>query len=159
MTREDALSRIARPFLEGKQFICGGVIANQSRVQEIRFSQTQQSSKELAPFINARRRSNNIVAFSPAEYEVIWEGEDITRAILDEADSSKTATSTESRAKLSDRVFVVHGHDQPAVDQTEILIRRFGLSPIILRDAPSGGRTVIEKFETHSEVGCAIVLF
>ena len=158
MARDDLISRIARPFAEDKMFFCGGTVVAASRVTEVRFSETQQSSVELAPFINARRRSQHIISVSPAEREVIWEGRDITREILDEV-SRPISESVETKSKtLSDRVFVVHGHDEQAVDQTELLIRRFGLTPIILRDAPSGGRTVIEKFEAHSNVGCAIVL-
>jgi predicted nucleotide-binding protein len=52
----------------------------------------------------------------------------------------------------------VHGHDLNALDQTELLIRRFGLTPIIIRDAASAGRTLIEKIEVHSDVGCAFVI-
>lgn len=158
MTREGLMDKIARPFVEQKQFFCGGVVVNPLRVQEIRFSETQQSSSELAPFINARRRSHNIFSASPPEQEVIWEGKDITRAILDEATQPPPQNDARKAKVPNDRVFVVHGHDQQAVDQTEILIRRFGLTPIILREAPSAGRTVIEKFEAHSNVGCAIVL-
>lgn len=51
MTREDLLTRIVRPFLEKQEFICGGVVAIPPRVQEVRFSETHQSSRELAPFI------------------------------------------------------------------------------------------------------------
>ena len=158
ITREDLLTKIARPILEKQEFICGGVIVIPSRVAEVRFSETEQSSRDLAPFINARRRTHGVVSVSPPEWEVIWEGTDITRTILDEARSHNTPEATKRPRVASDRVFVVHGHDQRAVDQTELLIRRFGLTPIILRDAPSEGRTVIEKFEAHCEVGCAIVL-
>jgi len=158
MTREDLLTKIARPFLEKQEFICGGVVAIPSRIQEVRFNKTQQSSRDLAPFINARRKSNNVVSYIPPEREVIWEGEDITRTILDEAHGRNAPGAVEQPKVKSDRVFVVHGHDEQAVDQTELLIRRFGLTPIILRDAPSEGRTVIENFEAHSDVGCAIVI-
>jgi len=158
LAREDLMAKIARPFIEGRQFFCGGVVVDPSRVQEVRFSETQQSSSELAPFIRARSRSHNVILASPPEHEVIWEGADITRQILDEAKLPHSNDVVANPNLPNDRVFLVHGHDQRAVDQTEILIRRFGLTPIILREAPSGGRTVIEKFEAHSNVGCAIVL-
>jgi predicted nucleotide-binding protein len=159
MTSDDLLSKIARPFVEHKQFICGGMVVTSDRVQQVRFSKTEQSSKELAPFIEARRRMNGVVVFSPAENDVIWEGEDITREILETAEQRhEHRNATVKTMTKSDRVFVVHGHDEAAVDQTEILIRRFGLTPIILRDAPSAGRTVIEKFEAYAGVGAAIVL-
>ena len=158
MTREDLMAKIARPFVGGKQFFCGGVVVHPSRVQEVRFSETQQSSTELAPFIVARNRSHNILSLEPPEHQVIWEGVDRTRAIIDEAGVPEVEDVTANPRGPNDRVFIVHGHDQRAVDQTEILIRRFGLTPVILREAPSEGRTVIEKLEAHSNVGCAIVL-
>lgn len=158
MTRAELLSNIARPFMGKKQFFCGGVVVDPSRVQEVRFNETQQSSTDLAPFIEARRRSHLIVSGTPPEQGIIWEGNDITRAILDEASEPVSAVVSAKSKVSNDRVFIVHGHDQSAVDQTELLVHRFGLTPVILRDAPTQGRTVIEKFETHSNVGCAIVL-
>jgi predicted nucleotide-binding protein len=158
LTREDLLDKIALPFTQGKQFFCGGVVVHPSKVDEVKFSQTQQSSRDLIPFINARRLTSGVITLHPPEWEVIWEGEDITRAILDEAKSVSETDQGIAAPTRSDRVFVVHGHDNQAVDQTEILIRRFGLTPIILREAPSSGRTVIEKFEEHSNVGFAIIL-
>jgi predicted nucleotide-binding protein len=156
MTQEDLVAKIAAPFLAKKEFICRGVVVDPQRVQEVRFNQTQQCSQDLAPFIKARQKSRNIVSFSPPEWEVVWEGEEITRNILDRAHDA--GNTVERPGSPSDRVFVVHGHDQRAVDQTEILIRRFGLTPIILSNVANAGRTVIEKFEAHCEVGFAVVL-
>ncbi len=159
MTSDDLLNKIARPFVERKQFFCGGMVVIPEKVEQVRFNKTEQSSKELAPLIEARRRMNGVLSFTPSENEVIWEGEDITRAILETAEQQRGHKDEPAKAMTkSDRIFVVHGHDETAVDQTEILIRRFGLTPIILRDAPSAGRTVIEKFEAHTGVGAAIVL-
>lgn len=58
----------------------------------------------------------------------------------------------------SDRVFIVHGHDEDAKRETEQHVRELGLTPIILHDQPNKGRTIIEKFESHSEVAFAIIL-
>jgi predicted nucleotide-binding protein len=158
LTREDLIAKIAQPFVAGGQFFCGGVVVNPAMVQEVRFNETQQSADDLLPFITARRRSSGIITARPERWEVIWEGKDVTRSILDEVRDPHVAAPAKEAARRSDRVFVVHGHDELAVDQTEILIRRFGLTPIILRNQPNKGQTVIEKFEAHSEVGFAIVL-
>ena len=158
LTREDLLTKIALPFIRGQQFFCGGVVIHPPKVQEIKFNQTEQSSDDLVPFINARRMRSPILTVSPPEWEVIWEGQDITREILDEARSDAESGKTGPSDGRTDRVFIVHGHDNQAVDQTELLIRRFGLTPIILREAPSAGLTVIEKIEANSNVGFAVVL-
>lgn len=156
ITREDLLAKIAVPFIQGKQFFCGGTVIQPSRVEEVKFNQTAQSSKDLVPFMVARARASGFISVI-SSHDVIHEGKDITREVLNEV-KGIAETDVLPEPRRSDRVFIVHGHDNQAVDQTELLIRRFGLTPIILKEAPSSGRTVIEKFEAHVDVGFAIVL-
>lgn len=161
MNRDDLLTKLALPFVQGKQFFCGGVVVHPSKVAEVKFNVTQQTSAELLPMLRAKRANSGVISASPVVWGVIWDGRDITREILDEAGNQptrKVLIEHDEPSSISDRVFVVHGRDSQAVDQTELLIRRFGLTPIILREAPNAGRTVIEKFEAHSDVGFAIVL-
>lgn len=57
------------------------------------------------------------------------------------------------------KVFVVHGHDEAAKNAVARFLEKLGLNPIILNEKPSGGRTIIEKFETYSrDVGFAVIL-
>jgi predicted nucleotide-binding protein len=58
----------------------------------------------------------------------------------------------------SKRVFVVHGHDEEAKQTTARFLEHIGLEPIILHEQPNSGRTIIEKFELHADVGFAVVL-
>lgn len=58
----------------------------------------------------------------------------------------------------SNRVFVVHGRDEEALQSVARCIEKLGLDPIILREQPNRGRTVIEKFEDYSDVAYAVVL-
>ncbi|MDU0736329.1 nucleotide-binding protein [Pseudomonas aeruginosa] len=59
----------------------------------------------------------------------------------------------------SRRVFVVHGHDEAALQGLARFLEKLGLEAIILREQPDQGRTIIEKFEASaSEVGFAVVL-
>lgn len=59
---------------------------------------------------------------------------------------------------LSNKVFVVHGHDQALKTDVEQFIHQIGLEPIVLHRQPDKGRTLIEKFEQHSDVGYAFIL-
>ena len=59
----------------------------------------------------------------------------------------------------SNKVFIVHGHDDEAILKIENFIRKIGLDPIILRDQASMGKTIIEKIEEYANVGFAIVLY
>ena len=55
-------------------------------------------------------------------------------------------------------VFVVHGRDLAALDRVVRLLRDLDLIPVVLREQPNQGRTIIEKFEAHSDVAYAVVL-
>lgn len=59
---------------------------------------------------------------------------------------------------LSNRVFVVHGHDSALKTDVERFLREIGLEPIILHRQVDEGATVIEKFEKHADVGFAFIL-
>lgn len=57
------------------------------------------------------------------------------------------------------KVFVVYGHDSTARDQLEVMLRRWGLEPLILDQLPSEGATIIEKLERYTaDVHFAVVL-
>lgn len=58
----------------------------------------------------------------------------------------------------SERVFIVHGHDDAAKSDLEVLLAEMGLKPIVLHRQPDGGRTIIEKFEDYADVGYAFIL-
>jgi hypothetical protein len=55
-------------------------------------------------------------------------------------------------------IFIVHGHDEAAKPAVARFIEHLGLHPIILHEQADRGRTIIEKFEHHSDVGFAVVL-
>jgi predicted nucleotide-binding protein len=57
-----------------------------------------------------------------------------------------------------EKIFVVHGHDEAAREAVARFIQSLGFEPIILSERANEGRTVIEKFEAHSDVGFAVVL-
>ncbi|MBO1000651.1 nucleotide-binding protein [Bacillus sp. SD075] len=58
----------------------------------------------------------------------------------------------------NNKIFIVHGRDELALLQTENIVSRLGLEPIVLKRMANQGLTLIEKFEKHSDVKYAIVL-
>lgn len=56
------------------------------------------------------------------------------------------------------KVFVVHGRDKNAVLETESILNRAGLEPIVLHRGSNNGLTLIEKFLKYSDVDYAIVI-
>lgn len=62
------------------------------------------------------------------------------------------------RPSMSNKVFIVHGHDDGAREAVARFLERIGLEAIILHEQANQGRTVIEKVEAHGDVGFAVVL-
>jgi predicted nucleotide-binding protein len=54
-------------------------------------------------------------------------------------------------AAPSRRIFIVHGHDEAMREAVARLVQQLGFEPVILHEQPNQGRTLIEKFEDHSE--------
>ena len=54
--------------------------------------------------------------------------------------------------------FVVHGHDTGARESVARFLEKLDVEAIILHERPNEGRTLIEKFEAHSDVPFAVVL-
>lgn len=63
-----------------------------------------------------------------------------------------------SPARATNKVFVVHGHDVATLETVARFLERLDLSPVILHEKADRGRTVIEKFEAHSDVRYAVVI-
>lgn len=64
----------------------------------------------------------------------------------------------ENNYALSNKVFIVHGHNEAARESVARLITQIGLDPIILHEQPNKGKTIIEKFIDYSDVGFAVVI-
>jgi predicted nucleotide-binding protein len=59
---------------------------------------------------------------------------------------------------MGHRIFLVHGHDQAALQETARFLERLDQDVVILREQPNQGRTIIEKFEEYADVGFAVIL-
>lgn len=69
----------------------------------------------------------------------------------------------EEPASLSSKdttsVFIVHGHDDLAINEVKVFLMKIGFNPIVLREKPNESQTIIEKIEKYTNVGFAIVLY
>lgn len=61
--------------------------------------------------------------------------------------------------KYPRRVFIVHGHDDEVRETISEFLKSLDFEVIILHEQANRGRTIIEKFEEHADVGFAVVLF
>jgi predicted nucleotide-binding protein len=55
-------------------------------------------------------------------------------------------------------IFISHGKDQKPVNELKKILIELGLTPIVLSEQPSSGRTVIEKLEAYSDVGYVFII-
>lgn len=87
--------------------------------------------------------------------EKLVEKVDLLKSELLEQPAIKESTYT---AFDNDNVFIVHGHNKAVQQSVARVIEKIGLNPIILHEQANNGKTIIEKFEKHSDVGFAIIL-
>lgn len=67
-------------------------------------------------------------------------------------------SKTYSEDVNNNNVFIVHGHNNEVKINVARTLEKLGLNPIILHEQANSGKTIIEKFEEHSNVGFAIIL-
>lgn len=77
----------------------------------------------------------------------------------DERESFPLPPPSKSPSKaLPRKVFIVHGHDTGARETVARFLEKLSFQAIILQEQANQGQTVIEKIESHGDVGFAIVL-
>lgn len=75
--------------------------------------------------------------------------------ILENSDSKNKNNKSQ---EISDKIFIVHGHNEEMKQSSARFLEKIDLKPIILHEQPNKGRTIIEKFSDYSDVSFAIIL-
>jgi len=74
-------------------------------------------------------------------------------------DTLEKPTSEKDGKPTSNKIFIVHGHNDTMKLTVARVVTQLGLEPVILHEQSNKGQTIIEKFERLSQdVGFAIVL-
>ena len=71
----------------------------------------------------------------------------------------KPLSKKEATIITSNKIFIVHGHDEAAKQTMARTLEHAGFEAIILHEQASCGNTVIEKIEENSDVAYAVVLY
>ncbi len=110
-------------------------------------SSTPDSAYQRA-YVNGLESAASVLLSMIEEVEEYWEN-----------DGKKIGTTpSQPLIKKTDDVFIIHGRDDGTKETVARFITTLGLNPIILHEQSNQGRTIIEKFEQHAEVGYAIAL-
>lgn len=84
--------------------------------------------------------------------------EEVEEYLADEGQPDGEAPPPRADAKHTNDIFIIHGRDDGTKETVARFITTLGLKPIILHEQSNQGRTIIEKFERHAQVGFAVAL-
>nr|VFK59004.1 MAG: Predicted nucleotide-binding protein containing TIR -like domain [Candidatus Kentron sp. TC] len=105
------------------------------------------SAKQDA-YVEGLESASSVLESMIDEVEEYWEDDD-----------RKPATPrSQSTPSETDKIFIIHGRDGGTKETVARFIETLDLKPVILHEQSNRGRTIIEKFEKHAEVGFAIAL-
>ena len=103
-------------------------------------------------------RSLSLLNRAVARLKEEIEREEVRSYVVSLRDAAVRRAET-AAAEPSRKIFIVHGHDHEMKNDVARVVHLLGFEPVILHEQPNKGRTLIEKFEDHSETaGFAIVL-
>ena len=91
------------------------------------------------------------------EIENYWPDDDQPQISSGESDRD-VGGSQMNKKFVSNAVFLIHGRDNSAKESVARFLQKIGIEVVILDEQPSRGRTIIEKFEDHADVGFAVAL-
>lgn len=75
------------------------------------------------------------------------------------ADGVENRQPKTEKKELTNKVFIVHGHNEEMKQSVARALSKLGLDPIILHERENAGRTIIEKFQENAEeIGFAVIL-
>ena len=118
----------------------------------IRFSpigRLSDDSEYRAIYLRDLQSAASLLESMIEEIEEYWEDENET----------PTPPETHEIERINkNEVFVIHGRDDGTKQTLARFLETLGLKPVILHEQPDKGRTIIEKFEEHAQVGVAIAL-
>ena len=100
-------------------------------------------------YINGLNSASAVLESMIGEIEEYW---------ADEHQTPPSPAVRENERTNTKEVFVIHGRDSEAKETVARFLTKLGLTPVILHEQPNQGRTIIEKFEQHAQVGFAVAL-
>lgn len=166
--RIDELQRIERGSAQFKKWIRDTQVAlehifgkesrhitdfNRIRYSLGAFSNSTPNHKFQQRYIEGLENAKHVLVSMIEEIQEYWEESGEADALPQDESTASIPLQLESN-----KVFIIHGHDAGTKETVARFIAQLGLEPVILHEQANQGRTIIEKFEDHSDVGYAIAL-
>lgn len=166
--REDIINKVIIPYLKNEKIHFDGYFIEPESIDRIVVKRSRISSKHFLDNENENAFRNQTAAMFRASDIMNDDSyvQNITPFMFNLAEKKlkeqgyMTNIDSKDESEIDrTKVFIVHGHDDFAKTQVAELMRRLGLTPIILHQQANEGRTIIEKIESYSNVGFGVVLY
>ncbi len=160
LSKERLFSQFIELYDKGNPIIINGKTILPQDIERITITETDKNSSQIFPEVRFEREQSNVISFISDEWHVADKGKDITDELIKGAPGYKKIKKESESKKIekSNKIFIVHGHDQALKNDLEIFLKNIGLRPIVLHRQSDLGLTIIEKLEKNTNVGYAFVL-
>lgn len=125
---------------------------NQIRYSLSSFSRSTTEHQIQQRYIDGLENAKHILNSMIEEINEYWDEK------TEETLTNNQTLYSQDNQQNTNKIFIIHGHDTGIKETVARFISKIGFEPIILHEQANHGRTIIEKFEDHSDVGFAIAL-
>lgn len=168
LSESDLVEKIVKPYEQAGIIFINGTSINSIEIGRIHIRQTVETYNSISERLyaeEAQRRKENTSYFDLTPYtsydDSFWTGVDVLDKFIKGPVGYKVEKTKRELSQIDDRsnkIFIVHGHNEEMKQTTARFLESFGLHPVILHDEPNQGRTIIEKFSDYSDVRYAVIL-
>ncbi len=167
LTKEQLISRFVEPYEQGMPIVINGKTVQPNDLERITISKSEKTIESFIPQLKAEDQASSVAIIGGPSYtyQAIGRATDVTDDFIEGAIGYKKvlaetkSNSQKSKEGETNRIFIVHGHDESAQNKAARFVEKLGFEAIILHEKASSGRAIIEKIEHYSDVGFAIVLY
>ncbi|MBO6261709.1 MAG: nucleotide-binding protein [Bacilli bacterium] len=146
-------------YLNNEEFVFSGKKINPKEIERFYAIHTDNDIGSVTKTMNQRRGYDKYSLSDIFSYASCYNEFDELLLKAKSRLQNNKAKALDSSIENNKDVFVVHGHDESMMRNVKAFIESIGYNPIILKEKPNQGKTIIEKIETYSNVAYAIVLY